>query len=71
MAKLTGMATLEVLRELQAAGLDGLPGGGGEMLVDDVRHARHVSPARIGADEWLADHGRGAAHSASTRPRRW
>jgi len=53
MAKLTGMTTLEVLRELQAAGLDGLPGGGGEMLVDDVRHARHVSPARIGADEWI------------------
>ncbi len=53
MAKLTGMTTLEVLRELLAAGLDGLPGGGGEMLVDDVRHARHVSPARIGTDDWL------------------
>ncbi len=53
MAKLTGMTTLEVLRELRAAGLDGLPGGGGEMLVDDVRHARHVSPARIGSDDWL------------------
>lgn len=53
MGKLTGMSTLEVLRELQAAGLDGLPGGGGEMLVDDVRHARYVSPARIGADDWI------------------
>lgn len=53
MAKLTGMTTREVLVELQAAGLDGLPGGGGEMLVDDVRHAKHVSPARIGADDWL------------------
>jgi cyclic dehypoxanthinyl futalosine synthase len=54
MTKLTGMTSLEVLRELAAAGLDGLPGGGGEMLVDEVRHARHVSPARISADEWLA-----------------
>ena len=53
MARLTGMSSLEVLRELHAAGLDGLPGGGGEMLVDDVRHARHVSPARIGADDWI------------------
>lgn len=54
MSKLTGMLAREVLRELQAAGLDGLPGGGGEMLVDDVRHARHISPARISSDEWLA-----------------
>ncbi len=54
MSRLTGMTAREVLRELQAAGLDGLPGGGGEMLVDDVRHAKHVSPARIGTDEWLA-----------------
>ncbi len=53
MAKLTGMTTSEVLTELRAAGLDGLPGGGGEMLVDEVRHARHVSPARIGSDDWI------------------
>jgi cyclic dehypoxanthinyl futalosine synthase len=53
MAKLTGMTVAEVLRELQGAGLDGLPGGGGEMLVDAVRHARHISPARISTDAWL------------------
>ena len=53
MAGLTGMTTLEILRELQAAGLDGLPGGGGEILVDAVRQSKHISPARIGADEWL------------------
>lgn len=52
MAKLTGMTSLEVLKELQAAGLDGLPGGGGEMLVDSVRHARHISPARISSNDW-------------------
>jgi dehypoxanthine futalosine cyclase len=53
LVKLTGTSTREVLMELQAAGLDGLPGGGGEMLVDEVRHAKHVSPARISSDEWI------------------
>lgn len=53
MAKLTGMTSSGVLKELQAAGLDGLPGGGGEMLVDEIRHARHISPARISSDDWL------------------
>ena len=53
MAKLTGMTSMEVLKELQAAGLDGLPGGGGEMLVDDIRHAKHISPARISSDDWI------------------
>jgi cyclic dehypoxanthinyl futalosine synthase len=54
MSRLTGMTPREVLSALQGAGLDGLPGGGGEMLVDDVRHARHVSPARISSDDWIA-----------------
>lgn len=54
MAKLTGMTSLEVLKELQVAGLDGLPGGGGEILVDEVRKAKYVAPARISTDEWLA-----------------
>ncbi len=53
MAELTGMTSKEVLVELQAAGLDGLPGGGGEMLVDEVRHAPHISPARISSDDWI------------------
>jgi len=53
MAKLTGITSRGVLQELQAAGLDGLPGGGGEMLVDEVRHARHISPARISTADWL------------------
>ena len=53
MMHLTSQSAAEVLTQLQAAGLDGLPGGGGEMLVDDVRHAPHISPARISADEWL------------------
>lgn len=53
MTRLTGMTAKEVLAELKAAGLDGLPGGGGEILVDEVRHARHVAPARISAGEWI------------------
>lgn len=53
MANGTGLPTREVLVRLQEAGLDGLPGGGGEMLVDEVRHARHVAPARIGAYDWI------------------
>ena len=53
MAKLTGMTSVEILEELQAAGLDGLPGGGGEMLVDAIRHARHISPARISTVDWI------------------
>jgi dehypoxanthine futalosine cyclase len=54
MSKLTGMPSLEVLKALAEAGLDGLPGGGGEMLVDEVRHAKHISPARISSADWLA-----------------
>ena len=54
LAALTGMTSREVLVELQAAGLDGLPGGGGEILVDEVRHAPHVAPGRIASDEWIA-----------------
>jgi len=53
MMRLTGQGASDVLARLQEAGLDGLPGGGGEMLVDEVRHAPHISPARISADEWI------------------
>jgi cyclic dehypoxanthinyl futalosine synthase len=53
LAALVGMPSREVLRHLRAAGLDGLPGGGGEILVDEVRHARHVAPARISSGEWI------------------
>ena len=42
LADVCGMTTLEVLSELKAAGMHGLPGGGAEMLVDDVR--KDVSP---------------------------
>ncbi len=41
----------EVLKTLQAAGLDSLPGAGAEILVDRVR--RLISKGKCGADEWL------------------
>ena len=42
----------EVISRLRAAGLDSIPGGGAEILVDSVR--RKVSPRKCSADEWLA-----------------
>jgi cyclic dehypoxanthinyl futalosine synthase len=45
----TGMG--EVISRLRAAGLDSIPGGGAEILVDSVRTA--VSPNKCSAAEWL------------------
>ena len=50
-AEVTGLSTLEVLTQLKAAGMHGLPGGGAEMLVDDVR--LDISPKKGSADNWL------------------
>ena len=41
----------EVIRELRAAGLDSIPGGGGEILVDAVR--QRVAPKKAQTEEWL------------------
>lgn len=45
------MSAEEVIRELKAAGLDSIPGGGGEILVQDVRD--RVARKKAGADRWL------------------
>ena len=50
-ADVTGMSTSDVLSELKEAGLHGLPGGGAEMLVDEVR--LDISPRKGSADNWL------------------
>lgn len=50
--KLEKMSHHEVLKALQEAGLDSLPGAGAEILVDRVR--RLISKGKCGADEWLA-----------------
>ncbi len=50
-AKRAGKSLKSTLLELKAAGLDSLPGGGAEILVDRVRGL--VSPKKISADGWL------------------
>ena len=50
-AEVSELSTLEVLQRLQKAGIHGLPGGGAEMLVDDVR--KDVSPKKGAPDNWL------------------
>jgi len=51
LAKLSGLPVATVLARLRDAGLDSLPGGGAEILVDRVRG--HVSPKKATSDEWL------------------
>ena len=51
-AKLSGLLMAECLRRLQAAGLASVPGGGAEVLVDDVR--QEISPNKIGWQQWAA-----------------
>jgi cyclic dehypoxanthinyl futalosine synthase len=41
----------DVIKELRAAGLDSIPGGGGEILVDSVRG--RVAPKKAQTEEWL------------------
>ena len=50
-SKLYRMEAREVIRELQKAGLDSIPGGGGEILVQRVRD--EVAKKKAGADRWL------------------
>ena len=45
------MDARDVIRELKAAGLDSIPGGGGEILVQRVRDL--AAPKKAGADRWL------------------
>lgn len=50
-AKLEGMTMEQVLARLNRAGLDGLPGGGAEILDDDVRD--RISPKKTKTAEWI------------------
>ncbi|MEO5579581.1 MAG: radical SAM protein, partial [Gemmatimonadaceae bacterium] len=49
--KLFRMEAIDVIRELRTAGLDSIPGGGGEILVQRVRDI--VARKKAGADRWL------------------
>jgi cyclic dehypoxanthinyl futalosine synthase len=51
LAEITGLTYREVLRELRSAGLDSLPGGGGEILVDEIRRKRR---SKCNSEEWLS-----------------
>jgi cyclic dehypoxanthinyl futalosine synthase len=46
-----GLPVPEVVRELKAAGLDSIPGGGGEILVDRIRE--RVARKKAQTEEWL------------------
>ena len=50
-AESDGLSLADVLRELIKAGLDSLPGGGAEILVDSVR--QRISPRKISSAQWL------------------
>src|SRR5438874_2541798 len=53
-ADLYGMSDEQVLRELSAAGLDSLPGGGAEIFADRVR--RKIAHDKCGTERYLAIH---------------
>jgi cyclic dehypoxanthinyl futalosine synthase len=46
-----GMTIEDVIKALVAAGLDSIPGGGGEILVQEIRD--QVARKKAGADRWL------------------
>ena len=54
MTKLSGLTHEAVLRELRAAGLGSLPGGGAEVFADRVR--RLVAPGKEHPDFWFHTH---------------
>lgn len=51
MSKISGESWHSVLSKLKAVGLSGLPGGGGEILDDEIR--KRVSPKKIMTDDWF------------------
>jgi cyclic dehypoxanthinyl futalosine synthase len=51
LARRSGLTVAEVITRLRAAGLDSIPGGGAEILVDRVR--REISPHKTKAGRWL------------------
>jgi cyclic dehypoxanthinyl futalosine synthase len=46
-----GLSVADVVRELHGAGLDSIPGGGGEILVDEIRE--RVARKKARTEEWL------------------
>jgi cyclic dehypoxanthinyl futalosine synthase len=48
---LFGMPVLEILKKFREAGMDSMPGGGAEILVDRVR--KEIAPLKATTEEWL------------------
>jgi len=51
LATKSGFSVETVITRLRNAGLDSIPGGGAEILVDRVR--RLISPSKIGWEQWM------------------
>ncbi len=66
-ARLSNLTMEDCLQRMQAAGLASVPGGGAEVLVDDVR--QEISPNKIGWQQWAsvmeAAHGLGMRTTAT------
>src|SRR5262245_21002845 len=53
-ARVSKMSVAEVFSKLKSAGLDSMPGGGGEILDDEIRN--EISPLKCKTDDWLMVH---------------
>jgi cyclic dehypoxanthinyl futalosine synthase len=53
-AEASGLSLCDTIARLRDAGLDSIPGGGAEILHDEVRH--RISRLKCSADEWVEVH---------------
>lgn len=53
-AKVSKLTVPETLKRLKAAGLDSMPGAGGEILHDEIR--KDISPLKCSGEEWIDVH---------------
>ena len=53
-ARVSKLSIAEVFTRLKSAGLDSMPGGGGEILDDEIRES--ISPLKCKTDDWLFVH---------------
>jgi cyclic dehypoxanthinyl futalosine synthase len=50
-AKVSGLSVTDTFRRLKTAGLDSMPGGGAEILDDEIRQS--ISPLKCSTEDWL------------------
>ena len=53
-AEVSGLSLRDTIARLRDAGLDSIPGGGAEILDDEVRH--RISRLKCGTQEWMDVH---------------